>query len=110
MENSIALVLDPPEDASSSCLYQILRLVHRSDAVAIKSEGTRVLVNAIKSLCSSTGVAGDPRRQEAISRVTNRECADTLAQMLGRSKKHGVLLNEAMIALYLLSLRSSGGK
>ncbi|KAL5533312.1 hypothetical protein ACEPAF_5088 [Sanghuangporus sanghuang] len=107
--NSIACVLD--KDLSTSCLHQVLALSRRSDAVHVKSEGARVLVNVIKSLCSSSGDLRDSRRQEAIKSVTNSDSATILAQLLGRStrsSKHVILLNESIFSMCLLALQPDG--
>lgn len=109
MTNSITCTLDCDE-STPTCLAQILVLSRRSDAVAVKSEGARVLVNVIKSLCSSAGDVHEPRRQEAIKSVNNYDCAAILAQLLGRSKKHVILLNESIMALLLLALQPGGGE
>ncbi|KAL5529049.1 hypothetical protein ACEPAG_5023 [Sanghuangporus baumii] len=110
--NSVACVLDKNnEDLSAACLNQVLALSRRSDAVHVKSEGARVLVNVIKSLCSSSGDLHDSRRQEAIKSVTNLESATILAQLLGRStrsSKHVILLNESIFSMCLLALQPNG--
>lgn len=110
VENSITCVLDiDGDDISSSCISQILALSRRSDSIPVKSEGARVLVNTVKSLCSSTGDLLDPRRQAAIKSLNNLEAANALAQLLGRSKKYVTLLNESVVALCLLSVQTNGG-
>ena len=96
-------------DPSSSCLEQILALARRSDSVHVKSEGARVLVNVVRSLCSSSGNTEDPQRQRAIEVVTTTDNADVLSRLLGRSRKHGILLNEAIVAMCLLALKKEGG-
>ncbi|EJD06025.1 uncharacterized protein FOMMEDRAFT_104451 [Fomitiporia mediterranea MF3/22] len=107
--NAIICVLDGADSQSSvSCLSQILALSQRSDSVPVKSEGARVLVNIVKSLCSSTGDLNEPRRKAAIKAVTNAESATTLARLLGRSKKHVILLNESIVSMCLLALQSGG--
>ena len=98
------------QDESTSCLNQILALSRRSDSIHVKSEGARVLVNVIRSLCSNMGDLQAAGRQEAINAVVTAANAATLAQLLGRSQKHGILLNEAIVAMCLLSLRKEGGK
>ncbi|TDL27510.1 hypothetical protein BD410DRAFT_782602 [Rickenella mellea] len=109
VENSIALILPRgPCEPSQSGLHQILALVRRSDSVAVKSEGTRVLVNVIKSICSASGDILDPTRQTALQVLTNSDCAMALAQLLGRSTKYPILVNEATVALLLLALRPTG--
>jgi len=105
--NSIACALDSDELAPA-CLAQVLALSCRSDAVAVKSEGARVLVNVVKSLCSSTGDIHESRRQEALKSTTNYESTAILAQLLGRSKKHVILLNESITAMLLLAFQPSG--
>ncbi|KAG6337204.1 hypothetical protein ID866_1876 [Astraeus odoratus] len=84
LDNSFKVLLpidvdNPPPTG----LAQILSLVKRSDKVAIKSEGTRVIVNLVKSIWSS-----DPAR---------------------RSLKYPILVNEAVVALSLLSTQREGG-
>jgi hypothetical protein len=109
VENTLALVLPVnTQETSSTGLLQILALVGRSDSVPIKSEGTRVLVHAIKSLWSSDASVG-PRRQEAMAVLLTPQCAMALAQLIGRSKKYPVLINEGVIALMLLSTHTKGG-
>ncbi|CAL1704860.1 unnamed protein product [Somion occarium] len=116
VENSFALVLpessQPPE---STALQQTLVLVRRSDSIAVKSEGTRVLVNAIKSLWSPDALSSkDPtfvqKRKDAINVVANQVCAAALAQLIGRSKKYPLLINEGVVALSLLSTHANGGQ
>lgn len=112
--NSIVCVMDMTNgEPSTSCLNQVLALSRRSDAVHVKSEGARVLVNVIKSLCSSSGDLQDPRRQAAIGSITNLESANILAHLLGRStrsSKHVVLLNESIMSMCLLALHPNGGE
>lgn len=110
MENSIAITLPTGDDPSSSVLATILALVRRSDSIVVKSEGTRVLVNAIKSLCSTAGNIKDPSRQTAIRAVTNATSAKLLARLFGRSGKFPVLINESTMALFLLAHQRDGGK
>lgn len=88
---------------------QILALVKRSDTVAVKSEGTRVVVNVIKSLCSQApDEVGLEQRRKAIELVINSASATALAELVGRSKKYPVLISEGIVALTLLSLQASG--
>lgn len=98
------------ENEASTCLNQILTVSHRSDSVHVKSEGARVLVNVIRSLYSNMGDMQAETRQAAIDAVVTADNAATLAQLLGRSQKHGILLNEAIVAMCLLSLRKEGGE
>ncbi|KIP09107.1 hypothetical protein PHLGIDRAFT_103348 [Phlebiopsis gigantea 11061_1 CR5-6] len=112
--NTLALVLPNPANPEEPTTFtQILALVGRSDTVAVKSEGTRVFVNAIKTLWSSDASSTDPefaaRRKEATDKLATPACAATLAQLIGRSKKYAILINEGVVALSLLSTHSSGG-
>lgn len=113
VENVFALIAQPQDDAAGSALDQILALVRRSDSIAVKSEGTRVLVNVIKSLWSSESTADDSakaqKRRECMAAVANAGCAAALAQLVGRSKKYPILINEGVVALSLLSTHANGG-
>ncbi|KAF9264723.1 hypothetical protein L218DRAFT_972334 [Marasmius fiardii PR-910] len=106
-------------------LSQILSLVKRSDSIPIKSEGTRVLVNVIKSLWSSDVIGATPpnrpksskdrtedeerQRQDAIRTVLTMPCASALASLVARSGKYPLLVNEGVVALTLLSTQKLGG-
>lgn len=86
-------------------LHQILTLVQRSDTTAIKSEGTRVFVNVIRTLWHED-TAVDERQRAAMVVLRSPPIALTLAQLVGRSKKYPILINEGIVALTLLSLES----
>lgn len=111
----------------------MLALVKRSDSIPIKSEGTRVLVNVIKSLWSNVSIAGSPisggpspiangtvdtdpilglhrKRSSAMRVVLSPECASALANLVGRSGKYPLLVNEGVVAMSLLSTQRAGGK
>ena len=62
VDNTFSLILP---DESGSPLRQILDLVRTSDSIATKSEGTRVLVNAVKSLWGT-----DPKSHGSSSEKT----------------------------------------
>lgn len=99
----------------------ILALVRRSDSIPVKSEGTRVLVNAVKSLWSGDIVPSSPitpsvngtttgaaeekqrRRQKAMKYILTPECASALANLVGRSAKYPLLVNEGVVALSLMA-------
>lgn len=86
-------------------LHQILTLVQRSDTTAIKSEGTRVFVNVIRTLWHED-TAVDERQRAAMVVLRSPPIALALAQLVGRSKKYPILINEGIVALTLLSLES----
>ncbi|KZV72901.1 hypothetical protein PENSPDRAFT_628040 [Peniophora sp. CONT] len=107
-ENTFAFVLDDKlADSPSSGLRLLLALIGRSDKTAIKSEGTRVLINAARTLWSSAAPEGDARRA-AMGAMTSPDVANALAQLIGRSKKYPLLVNEGVVGLTLLSLTPAG--
>jgi hypothetical protein len=109
-ENVYELVLAKADDESqATALAQILTLIRRSDSVPVKSEGTRVLVNAIKSVWSPDAAKGT-QRSEAMAALLDSQCATALAQMVARSKKYPILINEGVVALTLLSTHAKGGE
>jgi hypothetical protein len=125
VENTFATVLPPEEGASA--LKQILSLVARSESLHIKSEGTRVLVNVIRSLWSNEDSPSSPvvspilgtssqdtlfekgkKRQDCFKLVTTSECASALTSLLSRSGRFPSLVNEAVVALSLVASQRSG--
>ena len=111
-QNACDLVLTSKEATSLAGLTQIIALVQRSDTIAIKSEGTRVLVNVVKSLWSSdtpSDTTLQKRRQDAIRAVLVSASAGVLAGLVGRSMKYPLLVNEGVVALTLLSTEKEGG-
>ncbi|KAI9508276.1 hypothetical protein F5148DRAFT_1197562 [Russula earlei] len=94
------------QEADSTGLHQILALIKRSDSTAVKSEGTRVFVNVIRTLWHENTRDGEPRKA-AMGIVNSPPLALALAQLVGRSKKYPILVNEGIVALTLLSLHSA---
>jgi hypothetical protein len=92
-----------------SALEQIMALVRRTDTVTVKSEGTRVLGNVVKTLFADVSSA-DPSRKAAREGVVSQENANALAALIGRSKKYPMLINEAVVALSFLTAHERGGK
>ncbi|KAF8077991.1 hypothetical protein FPV67DRAFT_1463744 [Lyophyllum atratum] len=131
VEHTYALVLPSSRSPTSPTgLAQVLALVKRSDSVSIKSEGSRVLVNVVKSLWSSNLPASpvadsqppmigtlnkedllekQRKRNAAIRTVLTPECTSMLASLVGRSGKYPLLINEGVVALSLLSTSKEGG-
>lgn len=99
------------QDPATTALQQILALGRRSDSVAVKSEGTRVIVNVVKTLWShdqkDTSIA--QKRKDAMQLIVNPQCAAALAQLIGRSKKYPMLVSEGVVALTLMSTHKDGG-
>jgi hypothetical protein len=92
-----------------SALEQIMELVRRADTVTVKSEGTRVLGNVIKTLFADLS-STDSRRKAARKAVVTLENASALAALIGRSKKYPMLINEAVVALSFLTAHERGGE
>ncbi|KAF5381116.1 hypothetical protein D9615_003916 [Tricholomella constricta] len=133
VEHTYALVLPSSRSPTSPTgLAQVLALVKRSDSVPIQSEGSRVLVNVVKSLWSnnipaSTTADSQPspiatgtvdkedlldkqrKRNAAIRTVLTPESTSILASLVGRSAKYPLLVNEGVVALSLLSTHKEGG-
>ncbi|KAJ7063257.1 hypothetical protein C8F01DRAFT_1132210 [Mycena amicta] len=123
VENTFSLVLPSAGDDPTG-LSLIMALVKRTRSTPIRSEGTRVLVNVIKSLWSNDPAA-DPtlqgintsealaerqqKRNAAMQMVLTPECAFALASLVGRSAKYPLLVNEGVVALSLMSTIKSGG-
>lgn len=129
VENTFALVLPSPTSTASTGLSQVLALVRRTNSTPVRSEGTRVLVNVIRSLCQS-GTAQNPSmsapsspvahdieatidRQKSLDAsmrtVLTSECAFALASLVGRSGKYPLLVNEGVVALSLMCTQPAGG-
>jgi hypothetical protein len=125
-------VLPPSKELSHSTgLSQILGLVKRTDSLPIRSEGSRVLVNVIKSLFLNNILAPSPsseavedssnsvkdgvqeqqkKRNQAIRTILTPESAWTLASLVGRGMKYPILINEGVIALSLMSMQKEGSE
>ncbi|KAJ3966937.1 hypothetical protein EV361DRAFT_933110 [Lentinula raphanica] len=132
VDNTISLVLPPPLEGIGhpSGLSLILSLVKRADTITVKSEGTRVLVNVVKSLWSGD-IIGTPvstlsspiangtvdsaslaskerKKKESMKAVLTMQCATALASLVGRSGRYPLLVNEGVVALTLLSTQKVG--
>ena len=90
-------------------LEQITELVRRAETIIVKSEGTRVLGNAIKTVFADLSSA-DPSRKAARGAVLTPENANALAALAGRSKKYPMLINEAVVALSFLTTQERGSE
>ncbi|KAK0503214.1 hypothetical protein EDD18DRAFT_1136922 [Armillaria luteobubalina] len=121
VESTFALALPSPGPTGTPTgLSQIVSLLKRSDTVAVKSEGTRVLVNVIKSLWAidapgphspienDTAQLKQRKRQAAIQSVLTQECTSALASLVAHSVKYPLLVNEGVVSLSLLSTQKTG--
>ncbi|KAF4614699.1 hypothetical protein D9613_003020 [Agrocybe pediades] len=104
----------PNGQACPTGLSQILALIKRSDSVTIQSEGSRVLVNVVKSLWLN-GRNLDPsderqkKRDRCISLILTPEFANALTSLIARSNKYPILVNEGIVAISLLATHRLGG-
>lgn len=113
LDHTFALVL-PRVDNNPTGLSQILALIKRSDSISIKSEGSRVLVNVVKSLWFSERTLGpseerQKKKDQCISILLTPECATTLTALIARSNRYPILVNEGIVAISLLSTHKLGG-
>lgn len=120
LDNSLKVILPAETDyPPPTGLSQVLSLIKRSDKVTIKSEGTRIIVNLVKSLWSNEPPkeyqnveeihVRQQKRDKAITALLSPSCIEALTALLGRSLKYPVLVNEAVVALSLLSTHRDGG-
>ena len=103
------MLKEESQRSEKSALEQIMGLVRRAGTVTVKSEGTRVLANVIKTLSADLS-STDQGRKTARKAVATRENADALAALIGRSKKYPMLVNEAVVALSFLTAQERGGE
>jgi len=114
VDHTFALVLPNGDNNNPSGLSQILALINRSDSISIKSEGSRVIVNVVKSLWFSERTL-DPsderqkKKDQCISILLTPQCAKTLTALIARSNRYPILVNEGIVAISLLSTHKLGG-
>ncbi|PWN51429.1 hypothetical protein IE53DRAFT_386201 [Violaceomyces palustris] len=116
-DNAIRLIGRPseasaePEVKQESALDLVLALIRRTDDVPTRMESTRVIVNVIKTLWSSSSASLDQgklaRARKALVRV---EVAKALTEMVRGSPKYPVLVNEGIFALTLLGSDKAGAR
>ncbi|PWZ02260.1 hypothetical protein BCV70DRAFT_210422 [Testicularia cyperi] len=100
----------------TTALNALVDMIRRIDDVPTKMEATRVLVNVVKSLWSSstgTGVNASASEQlvgAARRKVTRRDVIQALAEMVRTSPKYPVLVNEGILALTLVGTERSGAE
>ncbi len=113
VEQTFELVL-PTEGNDTTGFSQILALIKRSDSVPVKSEGSRVVVNVVKSLWllergKDLSEDTQKKREKAVSIVLTMQCAQILTALVARSNKYPILVNEGIVAITLLSTHKQGG-
>jgi hypothetical protein len=86
-------------------------LVDRSDTIAVKSEGIRVLVNVIRTLLSGrTTEDASPELERAIQLITQPEYSSYIINLLIWGQKYPLLINESLLALTLVAAHSNNGR
>ena len=109
--------------SSNGPLDIVLDLIARTSDVRLKSEATRLLVNVIRSLYSARSIASPvtpsalgglemgiaKSRARAILEKSDKT-AEAISEMLRTGEKYPVLVNEAIVALTLLSTTEPGGE
>jgi len=113
VEHAFALTIPASNSSSPSGLEQILALVRRTESIPVKSEGTRVLVNVIRSLWAPEAYNPPSQKRQrnreiATQLILTQDSADILATLLVCSGRYPVLTNECILALTLLSMHSYG--
>ena len=103
------MLKEESQRSERSVVEQIMELVQRADTVTVKSEGTRVLGNVVKTLFADLS-STDPSRKTAQQRVVTPGNANALAALIGRSKKYPMLVNEGVVALSFLTTHGRGGE
>ncbi|KIS69362.1 uncharacterized protein UMAG_11926 [Mycosarcoma maydis] len=120
-ENAIRFVGGEASSGSGRgplALNALIDMVERIDDVPTKMEATRVLVNVVKSLWTSTphrngGKSNDMSEQVILAarrKVVRRDVLQALAEMVRTSPKYPVLVNEGIIALTLVGSETTGAE
>ncbi len=74
-------------------MNQILALMKRTDDQAIRFEGTRVFVNALRSVSGGD----DVRRSGALEKLSEEPIVTAFIDMLAKGEEYPVLANEAIV-------------
>lgn len=104
------LAADNALKAVDTVVDEIISLVQRTDDVAMRCEGTRVCVNAIRTLCSAAGQpGGSARTADALKRLGSEDVVEALSQLVRTGGKYPILVNEGVVSLALLVAFGDGG-
>lgn len=110
VENAIELCSDrcSPEDDKTP-LDELLLLVKRVDDVRLRSEATRVLVNAVRAIFgpASAAAGSDARLASSRSRLSQADIATAIGELARISAKYPMLVNEGVVALALLAAKDA---
>jgi hypothetical protein len=96
-------------DNASSTLNLLLSLSTRVDDLRLRSESTRVIANLVRTLFAAPSDDAATKQVKAgREKLTSRNVAGSLAEMVRTSERFPVLVNEGVVGLTLLA--GSGGK
>ncbi|CAG8479375.1 10438_t:CDS:10 [Acaulospora colombiana] len=108
--NCKKVILGENPDEPERPLTRLLGLIKRTDQVAVKSEGTRILFNLIKSVWAEnphSDLEGTPV-STLRSELNRKEVVQPLTNIITESK-YPILQNEGIMALTLLVMDDSAG-
>jgi len=89
----------------------ILALIKRTDELQLRSESTRILINLVRSLFSTS--TSSPTEHNSIEQarqtiLAKEEVVRAISEQIRLSEKYPVLVNEGIVALSLLSGGAGG--
>jgi len=91
---------------NEDAVAQLLALINRTTDQAIEFEGTRIFVNAIKSLASHNTLDID---RSCLIRLADPMIISCLSKMVKKAEKYPILVNDAIIGLTLLATFGPAG-
>jgi hypothetical protein len=92
VKNSLEFVRHP------EALDQVLAIIKRTDDPNIGYEATRILINAIKSLSGDSAA-----NSEEVEKLSQSKACTALVDLLRRTWKWPILINDSIISLTLLA-------
>lgn len=96
-------------ETSASTLESLLSLIARTEDVPTRLESTRVLVNLIRTLWSRPAASSSTSQLESAKvRLSDARVVQALSDMIRRSAKYPVLINEGLVGLTLLASGRGG--
>ncbi|BGP70994.1 hypothetical protein NBRC10513v2_004358 [Rhodotorula toruloides] len=97
-------------DAASFTLDLLLSLSTRVDDLRLRSESIRVIANLVRTLFAAPSDDAAPEAVRAgREKLTSRDVAGSLAEMVRTSERYPVLVNEGVVGLTLLAGSSEKG-
>ncbi|GAA5873186.1 hypothetical protein JCM16303_006965 [Sporobolomyces ruberrimus] len=116
VSSSLDILALPPTSSENQepPLDLILALIKRTDELQLRSESTRILINLVRSLFSTSDSTSshlnqqDPTESGRFAIVSNGEVVSAISEQVRLSEKYPVLVNEGIVALSLLA--GSGGE